>query len=274
MQNYSFSQGTSLIPLKRDLTRSLLLVPAERIVPNPYQPRRVFEEDALKELMVSIAQVGLIQPLTVRQQGEVYQLISGERRWRACLMLGMKEIPCVIESVGEEKSALMALIENIQRSDLHYMEEAQSYQTLLIRHGMSQETLSRRLGKSQSFLSNKLRLLKLPPAVREACIREGLSERHARCLLSLEGEEEQLKCIQHIKEKNLSVRETEQYIAALQKGAAPQPLRILRLNKDTRLFVNGLKASLKQLESCGMGCSLEEKREGETLTLVIRIQTE
>lgn len=273
MQNYSFSQGSSLIPLKRDLTRSLLLVPAERIVPNPYQPRKHFEEDALKELMVSIAQVGLIQPLTVRQQGEVYELISGERRWRACQMLGMKEIPCVIESVGEEKSALMALIENIQRADLNYMEEAQSYQTLLIRHGMSQEVLSRKLGKSQSFLSNKLRLLKLSPAVRERCLQAGLSERHARCLLSLEGEQAQLRCVRYIEEKHLSVRETESYIESQQEKSAPAPLRILRLNKDTRLFVNGLKASLKQLEQCGMGCTLEEERSEDTLTLTIRIKT-
>lgn len=273
MQNYSFSQGSSLIPLKRDLTRSLLLVPAERIVPNPYQPRKQFEEDALKELMVSIAQVGLIQPLTVRQQGEVYELISGERRWRACQMLGMKEIPCVIERVGEEKSALMALIENIQRADLNYMEEAQSYQTLLIRHGMSQEVLSRKLGKSQSFLSNKLRLLKLSPAVRERCLTAGLSERHARCLLSLEGEEAQLQCVRYIEEKRLSVRETESYVVSRQQETAPAPLRILRLNKDTRLFVNGLKASLKQLEQCGMGCTLEEERSEDTLTLTICIKT-
>lgn len=273
MQNYSFSQGSPLIPLKRDMTRSLLLIPAERIVPNPNQPRRLFEEDKLRELMVSIAQVGLIQPLTVRRQGEVYQLISGERRLRACLLLGMKEIPCVIESVGEEKSALMALIENIQRADLHYMEEAESYQSLLIRQGMSQETLSRRLGKSQSFLSNKLRLLKLPPSVREQCRVTGLSERHARCLLSLEGEENQLRCIGHIVEKHLSVRETEAYIEAQNRQKAPAPIRVLRLNRDTRLFVNGLKASLKQLEACGMGCTLQESREGDTLLLTIEIKT-
>lgn len=273
MQNYSFSQGSSLIPLKRDMTRNLLLVPTERIVPNPHQPRRVFEEDKLKELMVSIAQVGLIQPLTVRQQGDSYQLISGERRLRACLLLGMKEIPCVIENVGEERSALMALVENIQRADLNYMEEAESYQTLLVRQGLSQEALSRRLGKSQSFLSNKLRLLKLPPAVREKCLAAGLSERHARCLLSLEGEQAQLSCLEQISEHGWSVRETEKYIEGKKEESRPGSLHILRLNRDTRLFVNGVKASLKQLEACGMACTMEEKREEEELTLTIRIKT-
>lgn len=211
MQNYSFQQGLWSVPPKRDMTRSLLLIPAEQIVPNPNQPRRTFDEEKLKELMISIAQVGLIQPLTVRQAAGGYELISGERRLRACRLLGMKEIPCVIENVGEEKSALMALIENIQRADLNYVEEAQSYQALLISQGLSQETLSRRLGKSQSFLSNKLRLLKLSPALREKCLEAGLSERHARCLLALPEEEQRLACLEQIQKRNLTVRETEAY---------------------------------------------------------------
>lgn len=274
MQNYSFQQGLWSVPPKRDMTRSLLLIPAEQIVPNPNQPRRTFDEEKLKELMISIAQVGLIQPLTVRQAAGGYELISGERRLRACRLLGMKEIPCVIENVGEEKSALMALIENIQRADLNYVEEAQSYQALLISQGLSQETLSRRLGKSQSFLSNKLRLLKLSPALREKCLEAGLSERHARCLLALPEEEQRLACLEQIQKRNLTVRETEAYIAARLQEEQPRPLRILRLSKDTRLFLNGLKASLEQLREAGMETSLEEQRDGGTLTLTVRIHTE
>ena len=174
---YSFQQGLLQIPPKRDPERRLVLLPIGAILPNPAQPRRAFDRAALSELMVSIAQIGLIQPLTVRRSGDGYELISGERRLRACRALGYSEVPCIIADASEERSAYMALVENIQRSDLHFLDEAESYHNLLHTYDLSQEQLATRLGKSQSFLSNKLRLLKLPKAMRARIREANLSER-------------------------------------------------------------------------------------------------
>ena len=184
--------GQHMAPPKRDLGRSLFLLPVDSIRPNPDQPRRTFGREELQELTISIAQVGLIQPLTVRRSGAGYELISGERRLRACELLGLKEVPCIVEEASPEQSALMALVENVQRADLSFWEEAEGYRRLLAVYGLNREELCRRIGKSPAFLSNKLRLLRLSPAVRAAAEQGALSERHARCLLSLDTEAEQL----------------------------------------------------------------------------------
>ena len=269
---YSFQQGLVVMPPKRDPERRLMLLAVEEIKQNPNQPRRSFDSEALSELMVSIAQVGLIQPLTVRQTEDGYELVAGERRLRACKLLGYREVPCVIQTMSEEKSAYMALIENVQRSDLHYLEEAQSYETLLHTFDLTQEALATRLGKSQSFLSNKLRLLKLSPDVQSRLIALSLSERHARALLRLTDERLQLRCLEQIEKKKLSITATERMVDALLVKQGRAPIRVLRFSRDCRLFVNSVKNCMEQLNGTGMCATMEEKNRPDGVDLVIHVQ--
>ena len=170
--------------LKNDfLSSRVRYIPLEHIVPNPHQPRRDFDPAALAELADSIRQYGVLQPATVRTRGRDYELVAGERRFRAAKLAGLKELPCLIAQVGEEDSALLALMENLQRRDLNYMEEAAAIAQLVQRWGLSQEEAARKLGKSQSAVANKLRLLRLPGTVVELLQQGDLSERHARALL-------------------------------------------------------------------------------------------
>ena len=263
--------GQHMAPPKRDLGRSLFLLPVDSIRPNPDQPRRTFDREELQELTISIAQVGLIQPLTVRRSGAGYELISGERRLRACQLLGLREVPCIVEQVSQEKSALMALVENVQRSDLSFWEEAEGYRRLLTVYGLSREELCRRIGKSPAFLSNKLRLLRLSPAVRAAAEQGALSERHARCLLSLETEAEQLALVDRIVREGWSVRQAEAFVE--KTTPRPKPMRLLRLTRDCRLFLNGLNTLLEQLRQAGMGADMETVKREDGLDVTIHVRT-
>lgn len=269
---YRFQQGLLEVPPKRDPERRLVLLPTRSIVPNPQQPRRSFDEDALSELMVSIAQVGLIQPLTVRRNGDAYELISGERRLRACRALGMTEVPCILTESSEESSAYMALVENIQRSDLHYLDEAESYHNLLHTYGLSQDQLATRLGKSASFLSNKLRLLRLSKAMRQRIRDAKLSERHARALLQLSDEESQWRALDAVIKGDLNVKQTEQMIARMKEKEKRAPVRIVRLPADCRLFLNGVKTLLERLDESGLKTQMEEQRRTDGFDLVIRVR--
>ncbi len=270
---YSFQQGLLQIPPKRDPERRLVLLPIHSILPNPNQPRREFDKAALSELMVSIAQVGLIQPLTVRREGDGYELISGERRLRACRSLGMTKVPCIITDSSEERSAYMAVIENIQRRDLHYLDEAECYHNLLHTYDLSQEQLATRLGKSQSFLSNKLRLLRLPKAMRKQIREQNLSERHARALLQLSDEESQWRALDAILKRDLTVKQTEKLIADWKAKQGRAPIRVLRLPADCRLFLNSVKTCLERLEESGMKTEMEEQRRSDGFDLIIRVRT-
>ena len=263
--------GRTMAPPKRDMGRSLFLLPVSSIRPNPDQPRRTFSREELQELTLSIAQVGLIQPLPVRPAAEGYELISGERRLRACQLLGLREVPCIVEQVPPEKSALMAMVENVQRADLSFWEEAEGYRRLLTVYGLSREELCQRIGKSPAFLSNKLRLLRLPPAVREAAEQGNLSERHARALLALDGEAEQLKLVERIVQEGWSVRQTEAFVE--RSAPRPKPLRVLRLTRDCRLFLNGLSTLLEQLRQAGMGAEIETEKREDGLTVTIHVRT-
>ncbi len=263
--------GRMAAPPKRDMGRSLFLLPIGSIRPNPDQPRRTFSREELQELTISIAQVGLIQPLVVRPVGDGYELISGERRLRACELLGLREVPCIVEQVSPQRSAIMALVENVQRADLSFWEEAEGYRRLLTVYGLSREELCQRIGKSPAFLSNKLRLLRLSPAVREAAEQGNLSERHARALLALENENEQLRLVERIVKEGWSVRQAEAYVE--KNAPKPRPLRVLRLKRDCRLFLNGLNTLLDQLRQAGMGAEMDTERREDGLDVTIRIRT-
>ena len=248
--------------------RKLTEIPVASIRRNPYQPRVTFDEESIAELAQSIRQVGLIQPLVVRKAPDgAYELVAGERRLRAVKSLGMESVTCIVEQgMEDESSAMMALIENLQREDLHYLEEAQCYNTLLSTYNLTQEELAARLGKSQSSIANKLRLLRLPEEVKSAMAEAHLTERHARALLKLKDEKTQLALVDKIAKKSLSVKETEKLVdKTLNRlydekadGARPRP-KILRIVKDYRLFMNTINAAVNTLRETGMIVAVEQE---------------
>ena len=238
--------------------RQLCWLPVARIVPNPGQPRQSFDDYALLSLASSIRQHGLLQPITVRARDNGYEIVTGERRFRACCLLGMTHIDAVVIPVTEGESALLALIENVQRENLHYFEEAEAYEKL-VQGGMSQELLARRLGKSASAVANKLRLLKLDPELRRFLTEEGLSERHARALLSLPDGQARLRIASLAARDQLSVRETERLVIKAQKRLPVPPAgrKVISLVRDYRLYANAVRSVVKQMQETGMTAQMD-----------------
>lgn len=263
--------------------REVARIPIDTIRPNPYQPRRVFAQDALEELCASIKQYGLLQPISVRKLGsDSFELIVGERRLRACRMAGMKFIDAIIFSTYEQDSAVIAMMENLQRENLHYMEEAEGYQNLIRDHGLSQDELARRLGKNQSTIANKMRILKLPMAVKRMLLQYSLTERHARALLRLHDEEMQMHVIQIIVQQNLNVKATEDLVERTisrmygiekeeEEQSRTRPSKISGFVRDTRLFVNSLRTVVQQMADAGLNPKLESRDKEEGMEIKIWI---
>ena len=238
-------------------TGRVVFLPPRAIRPNPSQPRKSFEEKALEELACSIRQHGVLQPLTVRRVGNFYELIAGERRLRASVQAGLPEIPCIIMQMDDRESGLAAMVENLQRQDLDYLEEAAGIAALMETGGLTQEQTARMLGKSQSTLANKLRILKHSPEVLEALRQSALTERHARALLRLTEEDDKLRAIKEIRRQSMSVAKAEQYIASLAEGKAPAPR-----TPNVGSFLNSLTQSLQKIQKCGIP-AVSERRETE-----------
>ena len=246
-------------------TGRVVFLPVRSIRPNPSQPRQVFREDALEELTRSIRQHGIIQPLSVRRTGTSYELIAGERRLRAGIQAGLTEVPCIIMNMDDRESGLAALIENLQRQDLDFIEEARSISLLMERFSFSQEQAAQWLGKSQSASANKLRLLRHSAPVLEA-LREGnLTERHARALLKVPTEPQKLQVIARILRHNMSVARTEQYIAQLLQQETDTP----RVNVGT--FLNNLNQSLARIQLSGIPAVSERRETDSQIVLTITI---
>ena len=247
--------------------RRVLRLPAADIRPNPAQPRRFFDEAALRELASSIRRHGILQPLTVRRRGDSWELVAGERRLRAARLAGLDTVPCIEAEVDSRQSALLALVENLQRQDLHYFEEAAAIAAYIRDSGSTQEEAAALLGRSPSAVANKLRLLRLSPACREILTSGGLAERHARTLLRLEDESERLLAARHMAEKQLTVAQAEQYVdrrlTALQ--STPPAGRQTYIIKDVRLFLNSLDRGLRIIRDAGVDAS----RRGWAARLVI-----
>jgi len=259
--------------LKPKTVNRVLLLPIESIWPNPEQPRRIFEADKITELAASIKQYGLLQPITVQQLDRyTYQLIAGERRLLACKELGMEEIPAIICEMNKESSAALALIENIQRCSLNYFEEAMAIDNLMSMLGVTQQTIAARLGKTQSTIANKLRLLKYPPQWQEKMLACGLTERHARALLPLLGTEKLEQAMEAIKEKELTVTQTEQLVQKLlheEKAKAPMELMVV---KDFSVFLDTVQQATDLMKLAGIKTSTRVKENDEELVCTIRIK--
>ena len=255
-----------------ETTRVTMLSP-EVISPNPDQPRRYFDPDGLRELAESIRVHGILQPLSVRRKGGGrYELIAGERRLRAAILCGLEQVPCLVLEVSRESSCLLSLIENLQRRDLDFWEEAKALERLISVYGLSQEEAAAKVGKSPSAVANKLRLLRLPQEALALLRKHGFTERHARALLRLPDPQAQRTGAELVVKEGWTVARTEQYVeevlrSQVQRKKARPPLLI----RDVRVFLNSLDHSLAVRRSAGVAAQCHRQEEGEDLLLTIRI---
>ena len=250
----------------------IVYLAVDAIAPSAVQPRQNFPPAQLEELSRSIAEYGVLSPLTVRPRPDGYELVAGERRLRAARMAGLSEVPCIVMELDLEEASFIALVENLQRNDLDFLEESRGIAQLIRLFGLSQEECARRLGKSQSAVANKLRLLRLPPSVLDRLRQAGLSERHARALLRLPDEEAQLRVLERIIAGGWTVARTEQYIDALAVAPAKEKreLGAFRL-RDARVFLNSVRHQLDLVRSAGIHAWSEQTENDREIVLTIRI---
>ncbi|WP_408008808.1 nucleoid occlusion protein [Pseudalkalibacillus sp. A8] len=254
----------------------VLQIPIEEIVPNRYQPRTVFIDERIEELSQTIKTHGIIQPIVVRRRNGHYEIIAGERRYRAVQKLGWHSIPAIVKEFNESQTASIALIENLQREELSAIEEATAYAKLIEIHGLTQESLAQRLGKGQSTIANKLRLLKLPDAVQHALLNKEITERHARALISLKIPEKQEKILSEIKERNLNVKQTEERIKQLLESEDTEKKRRMKpkrksVSKDTRLALNTIRQSIDMVHQTGLTIDTAEEDHADYYQITIKI---
>ena len=247
-------------------TGRVVFLPARAIKPNPAQPRELFDPGALEELAESIRRHGILQPLSVRRVGVTYELIAGERRLRAGQLAGLTEIPCIVMTMDDKESGMVALVENLQRQDLDFIEEARGISCLMQKWQMSQDQVARVIGKSQSAVANKLRLLRHSPQVLGAIRAAGLTERHARALLRLPTETEKILAIETIKKQSMSVARAESYIDQCLAG---KPTQQRKANVGS--FLNSLNHSLARIQLSGIPAVSERRETDSQIVLTITI---
>ena len=258
--------------------RTLRRIRVSDIARNPNQPRKYFDPEAIAQLAESIRQYGVLNPLTVRRSPNGgYELVAGERRLRAARVAGLNDVPCLVIAADNEDSSAIALVEHLQRRDLDFFEEAYGFKRLIDQYGLTQEEAARKVGKTQSAVANKLRLLRLSQKNMELIRSAGLTERHARCLLRLDNEQDRISATNYIIEHDLNVSRSEQYIEQLlqekkeQTPAAQQERKVVRLIKDVRFFLNTLNRAVGVMVDSGIGATVEQKESDDGLTLTINI---
>ena len=250
-------------------------VPIELIFPNPYQPRKTFDDAALADLASSIRQYGVLQPLLVApaEDGR-YLLIAGERRLRASRLAELTEVPVIISEYSSQQIAEIALIENLQREDLHFLEEAEGYEQLMDEFHLTQEAMAARVGKKQSTIANKLRLLRLSGEVRKLLVEKELSERHARALLKLDDDAKRMEALQVIIARGYSVRQTDEYIAKLIAEKQQEKKKRLVIVNDVRIYLNSIKQVVNAIKEVGIPCNMEQTVEGDEVIVSLRIKNQ
>ena len=261
--------------MQKNTDVQVLQVPLSKIVPNPYQPRKEFESEALSELADSIRQYGVLQPLLVAPGKDgTYILIAGERRLRASIMAGLGTVPVIVSEYTTQQIAEIALIENLQRKDLHYLEEAEGYEKLVNTFHLTQESMAIRVGKKQSTIANKLRLLRLPVSVRNKLHDSKLTERHARVLLKLENEETQKAVLQKVLKGNLNVRQTEALVEKTLKenGKLDKKKPRIVIVNDVRIYLNSIREIMETVKTSGIPASMEQDMDGDDVVLTLRIK--
>lgn len=260
---FGFSERTNQDEVKNIAVRE--------IVPSPYQPRTIFDDDRIDELCQTIKTHGVIQPIVVRIRNQKYEIIAGERRWRAVKKLGLDTVPAIVREFNDAQAASIALIENLQREGLTALEEAIAYQQLMEIHGLTQESLAQRLGKSQSTIANKIRLLQLSEPVKQSLLERKITERHARALLALDNEDLQLKVLNDIISKELNVKQTEARVNFYKEAAAIKKSKRISFSKDIRLALNTIRQSVEMVAGSGLQIKTDEKDHEDHYEIVIRI---
>lgn len=264
-------EGATIMMQLKERTR-LITIHVDRIYANPSQPRRVFDEEELDKLAESIRENGLLQPITVRKQDKHYIIIAGERRFRACKRLGMLEIPAILVSYTQERSAVMAIIENLQRQDLNMFEEANAIVNLLREWDITQEKAAKKLGMSQSHLANKIRLLKLEHDEQDEILNNGLTERHARALLKIPNINVRQKVLSTVIDKHLNVSQTEDVIEDILKEREKRkaPMRTF-IAKDIRLFINTINHAVDTMKIAGIAAKTQRMETDDYIECTVRI---
>lgn len=253
------------------------MLSTEMLFPNPSQPRFIFEDEPMLRLADSIRRFGILQPLSVRPSRngegaiEAYQIIAGERRWRAARILGLAQVPCLVLDIDSQCSAELALIENIQREDLNIFEQAAAIASLIDIYGLTQEQAARQLSSSQAYIANKLRILKLTPKERTLIIKNKLTERHARALLRIDSPETRLEAINHIASKEFNVSATERYIDSLITAQNVSRSTVKPYLKDLRFFYNSVDKATSILKECGFNVVTEKNELPKETLITIRI---
>ncbi|MDR2899039.1 MAG: nucleoid occlusion protein [Clostridiales bacterium] len=271
-------------------SREILYLPIDKVQPNTYQPRKIFNHEALLELSDSIKQYGVLQPITVRlTQGYTYELVAGERRLRAAKIAGLITIPAIVINISDKDSAVIALIENLQRKDLNFIEEAEGFQNLIKDHNFTQDMLAKRIGKTQSTVANKLRILRLSPTVRRKLTDNNLTERHARALLRLPSEQAQIDVLSQVIENSLNVSDTEDLISKInntygdnvpakkqEENKKPSTKksrrRILFKTKDIKIFANSIKQTVETMEKSGFKTLYDIEKTPEGYEFRIKVE--
>lgn len=248
-------------------------IPIIEIVPNRFQPRTVFDEERIEELAQTIRTHGVIQPIVVRERDGKFEIIAGERRWRAVTKLGWVTIPAIIKEFNDSQTASVALIENLQREGLTAIEEALAYAKLLDLHGLTQESLAQRLGKGQSTIANKLRLLHLPELVQEAILERKITERHARALIVLKKPEWQEEMVKEVIEKGLNVKQTEERVKMKLEGTTNKKKKpqVRAYSKDMRIAMNTIRQSVDMVMKSGLAIDKDEEDHDDFYQITIRI---
>lgn len=261
------------------ITKEIVYLDVRKIKANPNQPRKTFIEDNLEELANSIKEHGVLQPISVRYERGSYELIAGERRLKACKKAGITYIPSLVANISDKQSAILAMIENIQREDLNYLEESEGLQMLLEEYGMTQEELAEKLGKTQSTIANKLRILKLPKEVKYFLIENNLTERHARALLKLKTTEDMIEVLKEVVEKDLNVRKTEALVEKYlitneENDKLKKKMNIKRIIKDIRVFTNSVISAVEIMNESGVPTDFRMKEVENGYQIVIDIEAE
>ncbi|WP_274308657.1 nucleoid occlusion protein [Solibacillus daqui] len=259
-------------------SEEVVKIPIDKIIPNRYQPRTVFDDEKIEELARTIHTHGVIQPIVIRPMtgdASKYEIIAGERRYRAMKSLQWTEVPAIVRNLNDRETASIALIENLQREELTAIEEALAYQQLLELHSLTQEALAQRLGKGQSTVANKLRLLKLPQFVQDAILNREITERHARALISIKDDQLQMQLIAATKEFDWNVRQLEEQIQKILHPEEPEakkrkPAR-KAISKDVRIALNTIKQSLSMVTKSGINLKTEEEDTDDYYQITVKI---
>ncbi len=255
------------------MAEEVIKIPTEKLLPNPYQPRKQFKSDELLSLADSIRENGVLQPLLARRikNTDYFEIVAGERRLRAAILANLETVPCLIIDCDYRESAILSILENIQRADLSFFEEAQAIAHMQSHFNLTQEQIAKRLGKSQSALSNKLRILKLPVDIRYRIEKDGLTERHARALLKCESETQMWDVLEQIKERKLNVEQTEAYIESLINKKQKPRKNVVKIFRDVRIFVNTVNKAINTMIEAGIPAESNKNETDDYIEFYVKI---